>query len=305
MLSSQGVGTKGLWAGPEAIEWRHVEHFETHASGKKTEDVVFRGNNRVVWHSNSRFARTLNLEIVGQYIEGLSKWTRRPKLGWSTEVTVYSRPGSELQLADSAMGRRVIDEYDPDVGHFATREIPGSMSSDQLLEAIKEDPEHEKLRRFGNAGSVFILAVVFTAVALITLHPFVYIHGSEGVSLVLIVLAIIWMLLCIWIIREVRKHGFYLSPIGIAAVEPFIEKRAIRWEHIEWLDLWREDGRLRVVEFAGNQRVIRVENHAWHRRFDEPDIGRYLPNFLSWATDSHEDWKEGILRYRRTLAQDT
>ena len=302
ILSPRGVGTKGLWTSPAAIEWQHVEHVEVHVSGIKIEDVVFRGNNRIVWHTNSRYGRTLNLDIVEKYIEEFSRWTARPKLGWSEQVTIYSRSASELQIDEFGMGRRVVDQYDPDIGHYATREIPGSESPDDLLKAIRADPNHEKLRRLGNAGFVFFLAVVLTAIFLIVLHPFVYTDSFQAAAPSLIILGGIWVVIALWMVREVRKHGFYLSPIGIAAVEAFADVSALRWEHVEWVDLWIDGGRLKVAELAGNQRVVRIQNHAWHRRFEVSDVQRYLPHFLSWEKDRGEDWIEDVTRYRRTPA---
>ncbi|TFF93939.1 hypothetical protein EU546_05580 [Candidatus Thorarchaeota archaeon] len=299
LLTPRGVGTKGLWTWPDAIEWQHVEHVETHSDGEKVKEVVFRGNNRIVWHDNSSLARSLDLDIVSHYVSDVYQWTKRKKLGWSADVVVYSRPGSEMQLNDVEAGRRMVDEFDPDVGHYATKDILGSLSSEELLNVIRDDQDCEKLRRLGNAGTVFILAAIFTAIPLIALHPLVYEYGFAAAMPAFAVIGIVWLIILGWIAREVGKYGYYLSRTGIGAVETFTDIAAIRWSHIEWVDVWLKDDQLRVIEFAGNQRLVRIENHMWHRKLTITDVEKYLPHIMTWEKDRSEDWRQGILRYRR------
>lgn len=299
LVTNRGVGGIKPWSPFAAIEWHHIEHIEVHTKKNRVNEIVFRGNDRILWHDNSFLARRLTLEVVKQCFPSFDEWQYRPKLGWAEGTYIYSRPGSELVIPEGSVGRRAVDEFDEDLGHYATTEIVGSLESEELLELIKKDPGHDKYGRLGNAGFVLVLSLTFTAVALLSIHPILLIHGWEVVMPAYAVMTIIWVMLAVWMVRETRRHGYYLSPIGIGAVESFMPVRAIRWEHVEWVDVWMDNGSLHLVEFAGNQRAIRIINQLWHREFTLADLESYLPVYKTWRSYRDDDWKEGVLRYRR------
>jgi hypothetical protein len=302
VVSSIGIGGRPLYAPHTAIEWKHVEHIDVIPHGKTPSEFIFRGNNRYLWHDNHILSRKLTMDVIHSYIPDFDDWSVRQKLGWRKGVLVYTRPGSDDGLGQiSETGRRVVDPYDDDMGHFATKEIVGSLSSDELLSQIKNDSECTKYTRWGNADSYFILFFTISFIVFIFIHVFYLAEGPQVVFLPLIIMVCLWIIV-IWRIRqEIRKHGFYLSPLGIGAVEAFCDPRAIRWDHVEWVDVWLKDNRLHIVSFAGNQREIRIRNSIFHKRFEVEDIERYLPDYRTWTTSRDEDWFEGITRYRRTL----
>lgn len=80
------------------------------------------------------------MESVTQYLPGFDEWQKRPKFGWREGTYIYSRAGSELVVPEGSMGRRAVDEFDENIGYYSTREIVGSLESEELLDLIKNDP---------------------------------------------------------------------------------------------------------------------------------------------------------------------
>lgn len=303
VTSSLGIGGKPPFSYDTAIEWAHIEHIDVIPSKGKPAEFVFRGNGRYLWHDNQLLAKKMTLEIIASYITGFDDWTSRQKIGWNEGVLVYSRPGSRGLGPADEQGRRPIDEYDDFIGYYSSKEIVDPLSSEELFYEVKNSPACVKHTRWGNAGIVFIMALSITLVALLVLHFFIQMNGFMASLPAYLILGIVWISIICWIVREVRKHGFFLSPIGIGALETFCEPKAIRWDHIEWIDVWiRKDG-LHSVSIVGNQREIKIQNSFLHRRFELEEIEVYLPDFKSWQTSRSEDWIEGITRYRRTTKE--
>ena len=300
VTSSLGIGGRPPFSYDTAIEWEHIEHIDVIPSKESPSEFVFRGNGRYLWHDNHSLGKKMTLEIINSYIPGFENWTTRQKIGWSEGVLVFSRPGSEKIYPIDEKGRRQFDEFDDERGYLSSKEVAGSLSSEELLVEIKKDPELVKYGRWGNAGSVFLISILFTFTALAVLYFLVEVNGFIAMLPVFIAMGVIWVLLSYWLVREVRKHGFFLSPTGIGVVEAFLEPRAIRWDHVEWIDVWIRDGRLHMLSVVGNLREIKIHNSFFHRRFEIEEMQRYLPGYESWQTYRSDDWFEGITRYRRT-----
>jgi hypothetical protein len=297
-MNSLGVGGKEPYNEPTAIEWNHVEHVEIRKEKERITWFIFHGNNRVLWHDNPKWFRKISLEVISRYIDDFDRWRPRQKIGCSKGATVYSSPLHDISLEDDSVIRKEVDEFDPYHGHYATKEIHDSLGPEQLFRELEEDPKYEKFTRYASLD-IFIGWVSWGSALCLLMLLIAFLSSSwDVVGVSLILLAILWISAGICRLDDRARNGFIISSIGVG-LRAEVSYTAIRWEHLEWIDVFGMDDAFHAIKFTGNRRTLALRNNRWSRKFTLLDLEKYFPEYKSWRKQRLNNRKHEVTRYRR------
>jgi len=254
--------------------------------------------------------RRVSLDTLGKYIDSFSQWKARKKIGWDQEKIIYTNP--KLEESNIEGGRKPIDEFDELMGHFDTSEINGSKTSSELFEEIRLDPSHLRLLD----SSIFyimdkwlaLIASLGIIIVAVYFEPIISMYSNWPlvITVVLVFLSPFWFIATRNEMRKKRQYGFFLNELGIARygheIEDFYfgDTIAICWEHVEWVDIEMNEGKLVYLRLAGNQRIVKYYLPKKGKKLSLQLLRKYLPDYESWRSYEVEGWHGEATRYRKT-----
>ncbi len=292
-VSEMGIAKDTEWYGG-AFPWEKIEFIEVKYKRDEIDFILFRAGLKKMGYRSSHLANRLTLDIISEYIGGIQNWKVVNDFGEASEMVdsdvYYMNPEMDQTEGEKRLEDIIVMEWigEQDFDAYKTHEQTSNMSDEDLYVLIQDDPRCECLSDSGNLArfaikSKYVLFVIIVSFGGSIAGLFLVSYTGIIFSSIAIMYALIFYGLC------KGDEKLVMSPIGIARFT-YGSPEALEWQHVEYVDLQFEEGKLVQLEFFGNQRRIYCPSHRYKDKFTMNMIQAYLPHLDSWEKKTRNHW---------------